>query len=281
MKIKKTTKMKMLIRDKLSEFTDNLVMGILNVTPDSFYDKSRVSTDTELLKTAERMLSEGADILDLGGYSSRPGANDISIREEISRIQPSIRVLRREFPEALISLDTFRSQVAQLGLDEGIDIINDISAGHLDVELPKIVAEHKVPYIIMHMRGTPQTMQSMAEYENITQELFYYFNERIRTLHQMGIHDLIIDPGFGFAKTVEDNYEIIENLEIFKKLECPILVGISRKSFIQKKFKVSINETLTATNQLHKELLMKGAQIIRTHDVGELKLLIEELKTML
>jgi dihydropteroate synthase len=281
MKIKKTTKMKMLIRDKLSEFTDNLVMGILNVTPDSFYDKSRVSTDTELLKTAEKMLSEGADILDLGGYSSRPGANDISIREEISRIQPSISVLRREFPEALISLDTFRSQVAQLGLDEGIDIINDISAGHLDVELPKIVAEHKVPYIIMHMRGTPQTMQSMAEYENITQELFYYFNERIRTLHQMGIHDLIIDPGFGFAKTVEDNYEIIENLEIFKKLECPILVGISRKSFIQKKFKVSINETLTATNQLHKELLMKGAQIIRTHDVGELKLLIEELKTML
>ena len=273
--------MKMLIRDKLSEFTDNLVMGILNVTPDSFYDKSRVSTDTELLKTAEKMLSEGADILDLGGYSSRPGANDISIREEISRIQPSIRVLRREFPEALISLDTFRSQVAQLGLDEGIDIINDISAGHLDVELPKIVAEHKVPYIIMHMRGTPQTMQSMAEYENITQELFYYFNERIRTLHQMGIHDLIIDPGFGFAKTVEDNYEIIENLEIFKKLECPILVGISRKSFIQKKFKVSINETLTATNLLHKELLMKGAQIIRTHDVGELKLLIEELKTML
>ena len=272
--------MKMLIRDKLLEFTDNLVMGILNVTPDSFYDKSRASTDADLLKMAGKMLSEGADILDLGGYSSRPGAKDVSVADEIGRIQPSMKMLRREFPNSLISLDTFRSEVAKVGLDEGVDIINDISAGHLDAELPKIVAKHKVPYIIMHMRGTPQTMQSLTEYENITQELFYYFSERIRTFHQMGIHDLIIDPGFGFAKTAEDNYEIMENLAIFKKLECPILVGISRKSFIQKKFKVSIDETLAPTNQLHKELLLKGAQIIRTHDVGEAKLLIEELKTM-
>lgn len=280
MKIVKSTNMEMVIKQKLLEFTDNLVMGILNVTPDSFYDESRIQSEHELLKRAEKMLTEGADILDIGGYSSRPGAIDITVNEELNRTTPAISALKKEFPKALISLDTFRSEVAISGLDSGADIINDISAGTLDEKLPEIVAKHKVPYIIMHMRGTPQTMQRFVDYENLIQEIFRFFDEKSKAFHALGIHDIILDPGFGFAKTVDQNFEIIKHFEIFKQLDHPLLVGISRKSFIQKQLNVNIDEALTGTTVLHTLLLQKGAQIIRTHDVLQAKQTIELLKTL-
>lgn len=272
--------MQMVIREKLLEFTDNLVMGILNVTPDSFYNESRVQNEHDILNKAEQMLSEGAGILDIGGYSSRPGAKDISIEDEIKRIEPAIRSIRKEFPETLISLDTFRSEVAKIGLEEGTDIINDISAGNLDEKLPQLVANYKVPYIIMHMRGTPQNMQSRTDYENLMQEMIRYFDEKIKKFTKIGINDLIIDPGFGFSKTAEDNFDIIRHFELLQMFNVPILAGISRKSFIQKRLNVSPEEALYGTTALHGILIGKGANIIRTHDVKQAKQTVELLKSV-
>ncbi len=270
--------MRVVIKEKLLEFTDNVIMGILNITPDSFYSSSRTQTDSELLIKAEKMLADGAEILDIGGYSSRPGAQNISIQEEIERIQPAVIALRKEFPKALLSLDTFRSGVAQVGLDEGIDIINDISAGKLDEKLPFLVAKYKVPYIIMHMKGTPQTMQSQAVYSRMMEEIMQYFSERIQTLRGIGIKDLIVDPGFGFAKTVEDNFKLIQHFEMLKTLDCPLLVGVSRKSFIQKKLNVDADHALVGTSILQAILLQKGAQILRTHDVLQARQAIEMVR---
>ncbi len=269
--------MMMVSKQKLLEFTDNLVMGILNVTPDSFYADSRVQNESQILLRAEKMLSEGADILDIGGYSSRPGATDISIEEEIKRIVPSIQLIRKEFPQALISLDTFRYQVAREGIEAGGDIINDIGAGILDPELPKIVAKYKVPYIIMHMRGTPQTMQTLTHYDNLLQEILMFFSERIKYLSSIGVNDIILDPGFGFAKTMEQNYEMIEKFELFKMFNLPLLAGISHKSFIQKQLGVSVEEAKEGTEALHGQLIRKGAQILRTHNVRSTKDTLERI----
>lgn len=270
--------MMMVSKQKLLEFTDNLVMGILNVTPDSFFAGSRAQSEADILKRAEKMLLDGADILDIGGYSSRPGATDISISEELKRITPAIQIIRKEFPETLLSLDTFRADVAQQGLELGVDIINDIGAGLLDPKLPEVVAQHKAPYIVMHMRGTPQTMQQLTTYDNVLQEILFFFSERIQFLRNMGIHDIILDPGFGFAKTVEQNFELIEKFELFQIFELPLLAGISRKSFIQKKWNVSVDEASLGTEKLHIDLLLKGAQILRTHDVAVTKQTIERYK---
>lgn len=261
----------MVIQQKLLEFTDNLVMGILNVTPDSFYTNSRLLSEKEILARAERMLLDGADILDVGGYSSRPGSTPISVEEENRRILPAIKALKRSFPDTLISLDTFRSTVAEVGLDHGADLINDISAGSLDPELPKIVAKYKVPYIIMHMRGNPQTMQAHTDYKNIIQEMLSYFDQKINAFRAMGINDLILDPGFGFSKKSEDNFEIMRHLERFHMFELPLLVGVSRKSFIQKALQVNAEDALNGTTVVHSLLLQKGARILRTHDVLQAK----------
>lgn len=270
--------MNVVSKQKLLEFTDNLVMGILNVTPDSFYTESRVASEIELLKRAEQMLTDGADILDVGGYSSRPNATDITIEEEMNRIVPALQTLRKTFPEALISLDTFRSEVARAGLYEGADIINDIGAGLLDKDMPAVIAEFKVPYIIMHMRGTPQTMQSLTHYDHLVAEICTFFSERIHHLQSVGVHDLIIDPGFGFAKTMEQNFEMIQKFALFKMFELPILAGISRKSFIQKALNINVDSADLPTQILHGLLIEKGAQIIRTHDVAVTKQTLELLK---
>jgi len=266
------------VRHKLLEFTDNVVMGILNVTSDSFYDKSRVTSESDILNKAEKMLIEGADILDIGGYSSRPGASEVPLIVEIERISSATKLIRKNFPDAILSLDTFRSEVAKAGLDEGIDMINDISAGNLDQELPKIVAEYDVPYIIMHMRGNPKTMSDLTNYENLMKDLIFYFSQKINSFREIGIKDIIIDPGFGFSKTVEQNFEIIQHFSMLQILDCPILAGISRKSFIQNKLNVSMENSLVGTNVLHTLLLQKGANILRTHDVAEAKQCISLLK---
>lgn len=268
------------IGQKLLEFTDNLVMGILNVTPDSFYEKSRVSSESAILNRAEKMLKDGADLLDIGGYSSRPGASEVPVELEKERIGKATRVIRKNFPHAILSLDTFRAEVAQVGLDEGVHIINDISAGNLDPDLPKVVAEYDVPYIIMHMKGNPKTMSNLTHYDNLMKEMLFYFSQKIHKFREMGINDIIIDPGFGFSKTVEQNFEIIQNLAQLEILNCPILVGISRKSFIQNTLNVSVDDALVGTNVLHSLLLQQGANILRTHDVAETKQCVTLLRAV-
>jgi|TARA_R110000737_G_scaffold164641_2_gene192323 dihydropteroate synthase len=266
------------VREKLLEFTDNLVMGIVNVTPDSFYEKSRVSSESDILHRAEKMLVEGADMLDIGGYSSRPGASEVSVLVEIERIRLATKALRKEFPNAVLSLDTFRSEVAEVGLNEGIDIINDISAGNLDPKLPPLVAKFGVPYIIMHMRGNPKTMASLTDYDNLMKEMISYFSSKINQFRALGIKDIVLDPGFGFSKTVDQNFKIVRNLSMLEILNCPILVGVSRKSFIQNTLNVSVENSLVGTNVLHTILLQHGANILRTHDVAETKQCVTLLK---
>jgi len=266
------------VREKLLEFTDNLVMGIVNVTPDSFYEKSRVSSESDILHRAEKMLVEGADMLDIGGYSSRPGASEVSVLVEIERIRLATKALRKEFPNAVLSLDTFRSEVAEVGLNEGIDIINDISAGNLDPKLPPLVAKFGVPYIIMHMRGNPKTMASLTDYDNLMKEMISYFSSKINQFRALGIKDIVLDPGFGFSKTVDQNFKIVRNLSMLEILNCPILVGVSKKSFIQNTLNVSVENSLVGTNVLHTILLQHGANILRTHDVAETKQCVTLLK---
>lgn len=256
-------------------------MGIVNVTPDSFYSGSRVSNEKTLLDRIENMVIAGTDFIDIGGYSSRPGADQVPIHIEEERIAWSVQTVRKHFPQCILSLDTFRSSVARIGLEEGIDLINDISAGQLDSALPELVAQYKVPYLIMHMRGTPQTMQKDTSYTDIVSEINRYFSERIQTFRSMGIQDLLLDPGIGFSKTVEQNFQLIKNAEMFHLLNCPVLFGISRKSFIQKKLGVSVENSLTATNVLHGELVKKGIQILRTHDVTETKQTVDILRELL
>ncbi len=245
------------------------VMGILNLTPDSFYDGGALKTDAALLSQAEKMLNQGATFLDVGGYSSRPGATDISITEEISRVIPAIELVLKNFPEALISIDTFRSEVAKKAIESGAAIINDISAGKLDEAMLPTVAQLQVPYVMMHMRGTPQTMQSLSDYENITLEVLRYFSERIAAARALGINDILADPGFGFAKTIPQNFELLSNLELFKNLNVPLLIGVSRKGMIHKTLNITPQEALNGTITLNSIALLKGANILRVHDVKE------------
>ncbi len=253
----------------LIDLSSPKVMGILNCTPDSFYDGGKFKNETDIINQVEKMLFEGAAFLDIGAYSSKPGANYVSETEEINRLLPVINLILKYFPKIIISIDTFRSQVAKKAVENGAALINDISAGSLDENMMKTVGELQVPYIIMHMRGTPQTMQSLTCYENITKELLFYFSEKIALARSYKINDLIIDPGFGFAKTIDQNYEVLNKLELFKFLELPILAGISRKSMIYKVLETSAYESLNGTTVLNTIALQKGATILRVHDVKE------------
>ncbi len=252
------------------------VMGILNLTPDSFFEGSRVPTDKKsVLVEAEKKIKEGADFLDLGGYSTRPGAADISIEEEIARVIPAISEIKLNFPDTLISVDTFRSQVAKAAVEAGAELVNDISAGNLDTEMLPMVAKLGVPYIAMHLKGSPQTMQQETTYSDLVPEVLAYFGDKIEQFRKFGINDVIIDPGFGFAKTREQNFELLRNLSSLKRLGLPVLVGVSRKSMIYKTLEISANEALNGTTALNMFALLQGADILRVHDVKEAKETIE------
>lgn len=244
-------------------------MGILNITPDSFYDGGKLKDDKAILGQAEKMLNEGASFLDVGGYSSRPGAVDVSINEEISRVIPALELVLKHFPDTLISVDTFRSEVAQKSVEAGAALVNDISAGCLDEHMIPTIAKLQVPYVMMHMRGTPQTMNDYTEYEDVTLDVLRFFSERISSARNAGINDLIVDPGFGFAKTIPQNFELLSYLDLFKNLDIPLLVGLSRKSMIYKTLNTTPQQALNGTTALNSIALLKGASILRVHDVKE------------
>lgn len=245
------------------------VMGILNITPDSFYDGGNLTNERLILAQAEKMLKQGATFLDIGGYSSRPGADEVSEKEELLRVVPAVESILKQFPNALISIDTFRSKVAKKCVEVGAVMVNDISAGYLDSNMKKTVAQLKVPYVMMHMKGNPKTMNSLADYYNVTKEVLFYFSEKLAEARALGMNDMIVDPGFGFAKTRQHNFELLNHLELFKSLEVPLLVGISRKSMIYKTLQTSPEEALNGTTALHSIALLKGASILRVHDVKE------------
>ncbi len=245
------------------------VMGILNLTPDSFYDGGRYRDERTILAQTERMLMEGACFIDAGAYSSRPGADHISEGEELKRILPVVELLLKNFPDILISIDTFRSEVARQCLSAGAALINDISAGYLDPSMMETVARARVPYIMMHMKGNPQTMKEKNTYEDLIGDIRFYFSERLATARALGIHDLIIDPGFGFAKNIAQNYELLRNLDLFNTFGVPVLAGLSRKSMIYKVLGITPSEALNGTTALHVVALQAGASMLRVHDVRE------------
>lgn len=246
-----------------------VVMAILNLTPDSFYAGSRLAHTSAILQQARLFLEQGATILDLGAYSSRPGAAHISQQEELDRLLPGIACIAKEFPKAIISVDTFRAHVAQEAVKAGAHIINDIGGGNLDDQMFSTVAQLGVPYILMHMKGNPQNMQLAPFYNHVTEEVCQYFAEKISTLQSMGVKEVILDPGFGFAKTLEHNYQLLSQLEKIHRFALPILVGVSRKSMVTKLLDVDTNEALNGTTALHTIALLKGAKILRVHDVKE------------
>lgn len=254
---------------RLIDLTIPKVMGIVNVTPNSFYDGGKHNEINSIIHQVEKMISEGADIIDIGAYSSKPSAEFVSEQDEINRLKVVIKELVNTFPSVVLSVDTFRASVAKFAVDQGVAMVNDISAGLLDDAMLPTVAELKVPYIMMHMRGTPQTMQSLTQYDDVVKEILFYFSERIQKARSFGISDLIIDPGFGFAKTVEQNYEVLQKLELFSILELPLLVGISRKSMIYKVLETTPQEALNGTTVINTIALQKGAKILRVHDVKE------------
>jgi dihydropteroate synthase len=253
----------------LIDLTIPKVMGILNVTPNSFYDGGKYANEKAWLNQTEKMLSEGATFIDIGAYSSKPKAEFVSETEETERLVPTVQLILKHFPEALISVDTFRANVAKAALEAGACMVNDIAAGGLDERMMETVAEFQVPYIMMHLKGNPQTMQSLAQYDNITKEVLFYFSEKITLARSFEINDLIVDPGFGFAKTTEQNFELLAHLELFERLELPILVGVSRKSMIYKTLDTSAEFALNGTTVLNTIALQKGCTILRVHDVKE------------
>lgn len=256
-------------KGRLINLSTPKVMGILNITPDSFFDGGKYNNIDHVLSQVDKMLTEGATFIDVGAYSSRPGADFVNEDEELKRIVPIVEALLKRFPEILISIDTFRGKVAKQCIEAGAALINDISAGKLDETMLPTVAQLKVPYIMMHMRGNPQTMQQQTDYTNLVKELTFYFSERIAAARAVGIIDTIIDPGFGFAKTLEQNYDLLSKLELLKLLEQPMLVGVSRKSMIYKLLETTPNEALNGTTVLNTIALQKGASILRVHDVKE------------
>lgn len=257
------------VKGSLIDLSLPKVMGILNITPDSFYDGGNYQNNSEVLRQAEKMLKEGATFIDVGAYSSRPNAKHIDETEELQRILPVVNLLVKEFPKILISIDTFRSNVAKQCIDAGAAIINDISAGSIDKSMLKTVAELQVPYIVMHMQGTPQNMQQNPTYKDITHDLIYFFSKKVKELRDLNVNDIIIDLGFGFGKTIEHNYQLLNNLDLFKSLELPILTGISRKSMLYKLLDTSPKEALNATTAANTIALLKGTHILRVHDVKE------------
>lgn len=245
------------------------IMGILNTTPDSFYDGGTLKAEREVIERVTHMLEEGADFIDIGGYSSKPGAAFVTEEEEIQRVLPVVKLVLKHFPETLLSIDTFRSEVAKQTIEAGAAIINDISAGFLDEKMIPTIAQLQVPYIMMHMRGTPETMQSLTNYDDLVKEINYYFSNQIAYARSLGINDIILDPGFGFAKTREQNFELLQKMELLQIAGLPILAGISRKSMIYKTLECTPQEALNGTTFLHAFCLQKGASILRVHDVKE------------
>ena len=258
------------VKGQLIDLSIPKVMGVLNITPDSFYRGSRLNSETEILNRASEMLESGADMQDIGGYSSRPGADDITENEELERVTRALRIMRKEFPSAILSLDTFRSSIADICIsDYGVEIINDISAGAIDNKMFGIIEKHNVPYIMMHMKGTPKNMQTNPVYDDIMTEIIKWFYEKKQELVLRGVKDIVIDPGFGFGKTIEHNFILLNNLERFGILDLPVLAGISRKSMIWKTLGISPEESLNGTVVLNTVALMKGVSILRVHDVAE------------
>jgi dihydropteroate synthase len=258
------------VKGELMDFSSPKVMGILNITPDSFFEGSRKQTEKEIAERAIQIVEEGAEIIDIGGYSSRPSAIYVDETEEICRLEYGLKILFREVPNAIVSVDTFRSEVARRAVEDfGAAIINDIAAGGLDYKMFETVARLQVPYIIMHMQGSPQTMMEHTQYENLMQEMLLYFAEKVNQLHQMGVNDIWIDPGFGFSKTTAQNYEVLDKLEEFHIFELPLLVGLSRKTMIREVIGTSPAESLNGTTALNMFSLTKGAHILRVHDVKE------------
>jgi dihydropteroate synthase len=253
----------------LIDLSSPKVMGIINVTPDSFFAGSRKQGIEEASEQAGKMLAEGAAFLDLGAYSSRPGADDISVQEETDRLLPVVEAISERFPEAVLSVDTFRSKVAAAAINAGAHIINDISGGQLDEDMFATIARLQVPYILMHMKGSPQTMLKEAHYEDVFAEVYDYFVDRCYQLKQLGVHDVIIDPGLGFAKKAEHSYALINHLQDFNVLQLPLLVGVSRKTMIYKTLGVTADQALNGTTALNTIALTKGANILRVHDVKE------------
>lgn len=256
------------LRGRLLELREPQIMGILNVTPDSFYSDSRTPDEAHITERVRQMMDEGADMIDIGGYSSRPGADDVTPEEEMDRLRRGLRIVRKLYPEVPVSVDTFRADVARMCIEEeGADIINDISGGMMDRQMFRTVARLGVPYILMHMQGTPDTMQVAPHYDNLRREVMLYFAERIDRLCQMGAKDIIVDPGFGFGKTLEHNYELMNHLDDFAVFNLPLLVGISRKSMIYKLTGGTPQTSLNGTTVLNTISLVKGAHILRVHDV--------------
>lgn len=256
------------LRGRLLELREPQIMGILNVTPDSFYSDSRTPDEAHITDRVRQMMDEGADMIDVGGYSSRSGADDVTPEEEMDRLRRGLRIVRKLYPEVPVSVDTFRADVARMCIEEeGADIINDISGGMMDRQMFRTVARLGVPYILMHMQGTPDTMQVAPHYDNLRREVMLYFAERIDRLCQMGAKDIIVDPGFGFGKTLEHNYELMNHLEDFAVFNLPLLVGISRKSMIYKLTGGTPQTSLNGTTALNTISLVKGAHILRVHDV--------------
>lgn len=254
----------------LLDLSTPCVMGILNVTPDSFYAGSRMRTEEEIARRVEQIVSEGAGIIDIGAYSSRPNADNVSSQEEMERLRAGLTVLRKIAPDAVVSVDTFRADVARMCVEEyGVAIINDIAAGEMDKEMFRTVADLNVPYIMMHMQGTPQDMQLHPHYDNLLKEVFQYFARKVQQLRDLGVKDIILDPGFGFGKTLEHNYELLAHLEEFRIFELPLLVGVSRKSMIYRLLGTTPQESLNGTTVLDTICLLKGADILRVHDVKE------------
>lgn len=254
-------------RGQLIDCSEPRVMGILNLTPDSFFDGGKYKDEHSILTQVETMIQQGADFIDVGGYSSRPGADDVASLEELNRVIPAIEAISKLFPECLISIDTFRSEVADRAIASGACMINDISGGDRDPKMPKVAAKHQVPYIFMHMRGTPQTMNQLTHYEDVVLEVTQELAKKLKQLRALGLNDLIADPGFGFAKTLEQNYTLLNHLEHLKLLEVPILVGLSRKSMIYRLLETQPDHALNGTSVANTIALIKGANILRVHDV--------------
>ena len=268
--MKKSLSLSINVNGHLLDLSRPQVMGILNVTPDSFYAGCRQSTEADIANRAAQILNEGGTIIDLGAYSSRPQAEHITPEEEMKRLRTGLEIINKNHPGTIVSVDTFRADVAKMCVEEyGVAMINDIAAGEMDQRMFSTMAQLKVPYIIMHMRGTPQTMQENLQYENFLPEVLYYFSKKVKQLRELGVNDIIIDPGFGFAKTIDHNYELMHSLEDFHIYELPILVGVSRKSMIYKLLNITPQEALNGTTVLHTVSLLKGAHILRVHDVKE------------
>ena len=284
--MKKTMKTPLYINvnGHLMDLSEPQVMGILNVTPDSFYAGSRGVTERDIIRRLHQITDEGASIIDIGAYSSRPGADEVSTEEEMSRLRMGLELIRKHQPSAIVSVDTFRADVAKMCVEEyGASIINDISAGQMDKDMFPTIARLGVPYIIMHMKGTPQDMQANPHYDNLLKEVFYYFSEKVQRLRDIGVKDIILDPGFGFSfgKTLEHNYELMNHLEEFSLFEVPLLIGVSRKSMIYKLLDTTPEEALNGTTALNTIALLKGANILRVHDVKaarEAVTIVEKMK---